>query len=84
MAYRIVISEHARIRLRERAENRISKREIERRLENTLRLGVKPGPDLAVRVYMPDGYCAVCYPSQFGGWVVATVLSPEMREGVAG
>lgn len=77
MAYRVVISEHARIRLRERAENRISRREIERRLASTLRLGVEPGPDLAVRVYLPDGYCAVCYPDVSGGWVVATVLGPE-------
>ena len=78
--YNVVLSEHARERLKERAGGAKGARaEITARLIATLRLGVVPGPDLGVAVYLPEGYKAICYPVPEGRWVVATVLEPEME-----
>jgi hypothetical protein len=77
--YRVSLSVHAKERLRQRAGSlRHSRDQITGRLKATLRMGVAPGPDLAVTVYLPDGYQAICYPLATGGWLVATVLEPEM------
>lgn len=78
--YTVVLSEHARQRLIERAgTDKGARHEIETRLASALRLGVVPGPDLGVTVYLPDGYKAICYPTFEGVWLVATVLEPEME-----
>ena len=77
--YNVVLSDHARERLVERAGTAKGAKEvITTRLIASLRLGVEPGPDLGVTVYLPDGYKAICHPTYQGTWVVATVLEPEM------
>lgn len=82
---RVRVSKHARIRIEGRLGiSRNMRHEIEGRLNTALRLGVVPGPDLDVSVFLGDGYKAICYPSAQGGWVVATVLGPEPeQEGVS-
>lgn len=83
--YTVVLSDHAKKRLVERAGLVGSKtlsaarHEIETRLVAALRIGVEPGPDLGVTVYLSDGYKAICYPTWEGTWLVATVLEPEME-----
>lgn len=78
--YTVILSDHAKKRLVERAgTDKGARTEIARRLIATLRLGVEPGPDLGVTVYLSDGYKAICYPTWEGNWVVATVLEPEME-----
>lgn len=77
--YNVVLSDHAKQRLVERAGTaKGAKREITMRLMATLRLGAVPGPDLGVTVYLIDQYKAICYPTLDGKWVVATILDPEM------
>ena len=77
--YKVVLSDHAKDRLVDYTGTyRGAKEEITRRLIATLRLGVMPGPDLAVTVHLPGKYKAICYPTYEGTWVVATVLEPEM------
>lgn len=88
--YKVVLSDHARERLVERAGTaKGAKAEITTRLIATLRLGVEPGPDLGVTVHLTGAYKAICYPDpgeSRGRWVVATILEPEMvvvaRDGV--
>jgi len=78
--YTVILSDHAKKRLVERAgTDKGARTEIARRLIATLRLGVEPGPDLGVTVYLPDKYKAICYPTWEGTWLVATVLEPEME-----
>jgi len=77
--YTVSISPHAELRLQERLGKKNVREEIVRRLIATLRLGVQPTKDLAVYVYLEDGYTAVLYPKVTGGWLVATVLEPEME-----
>lgn len=83
--YTVVLSDHAKRRLRERVVTAgrktlsAARHEIETRLVAALRLGVVPGPDLGVTVYLSDGYKAICYPTFEGVWLVATVLEPEME-----
>lgn len=80
MSYHVRLSRHAQMRLEERVTlDRDIRHEIRRRLLGALRIGVVPGRDLAVNVRLGDGSTAVCYPSQMGGWIVATILTPEMR-----
>lgn len=77
--YNIVLSDHARERLVEYlGTDKGAKGEITTRLIAALRIGVEPGPDLAVTVYLANRYKAICYPTFEGTWVVATVLEPEM------
>lgn len=77
--YKVILSRHARERLAERVgTDKGVRHEITLRLIASLRLGVAPEPDLGVRVYLRDGYQAICYPTYEGTWVVATVLEPEM------
>lgn len=77
--YDVILSDHARERLIERAGTaRGARADIASRLISVLRLGTTPSGDLGVTVHMRDGYRAVCYPSLQGGWVVATVLPPEI------
>lgn len=77
--YKVVLSEHAKQRLLEQfGTYRGAKEAIARRLIASLRLGVMPGPDLAVTVHLANRYKAICYPVPEGRWVVATVLEPEM------
>lgn len=83
--YTVVLSEHAKRRLRERLPRAgrkfltAARHEIETRLVAALKIGVVPAPDLGVTVYLSDGYKAICYPEFTGGWKVATVLEPEME-----
>jgi hypothetical protein len=78
--YTVVLSEHARQRLIERAgTDKGARAEIARRLTSALRIGTVPGPDLGVTVHLPDRYKAICYPTYEGTWVVVTILEPEME-----
>lgn len=83
--YTVVLSDHAKRRLRERVVTAgrktlsAARHEIETRLVAALKLGVVPGPDLGVTVYLSDGYKAICYPTYQATWVVATILEPEME-----
>ncbi len=77
--YKVVLSHHAKERLAERiGTDKGAKHEITLRLIAALKIGVTPDADLGVRIYLPDGYQAICYPTYEGTWVVATVLAPEM------
>lgn len=86
---RLRFTDHADVRVETRTSVPPKARhEIHRRLMAMIRHGVRRGeemaPDLAVYVGLSDGCTAICYPSALGGWVVATVLGPEMKEVVAG
>lgn len=77
--YNVVLSNHAKERLLEYIGTyRGAKHEITLRLIAALRVGVTPGPDLAVTVHLAEGYKAICYPTWEATWVVATILEPEM------
>ena len=81
--YNVVLSDHAKERLIERAGPsaiRGARAEITTRLIATLRLGAVPDRELGVTVHLPDGYRAVCCPTFEGTWVVATVLPPKEFE----
>ena len=77
---RVRVSGHAVVRFAQRLGiSRDMRHEIQGRLNTALKLGVTPGPDLDVEVPLGGGYKAICYPSAWGGWVVATVLSPDFE-----
>ena len=79
--FRLRVSEHAVVRISERLGlSRNMHHEIQGRLNTVLRLGAVPGPDLGISVLLGDGCEAICCPSEWGGWVVVTVLDRKFRQ----
>jgi len=83
--YRLRTSRHADIRIEERVDLPAkARREIRRKLFGMMcGIGLKRGdtlaPNLDAYIRFGDGYTAICRMNDLrGGWVIATVLTPDM------
>lgn len=53
---------------------------IDRALKSALLVGVTPDKWGAVHIPTAEGWTAIAYPSQFGGWDVVTIYIPSGRD----
>ncbi|MEW6049010.1 MAG: hypothetical protein AB1609_21495, partial [Bacillota bacterium] len=74
----VVVSEHAKLRWRERGgQGPLRPGRIRHHLLATLHVGAEAGPECQVEVGLAPGWRAVCVPQAQGGWLVVTVIREE-------
>lgn len=80
----IYISAHAFGRWRTRVDSKAKRGQvlgiIRARIASALKRGVRTNKQGALELEVKPGAFAVCYPSQMGGWVIATVITRDDRE----
>ena len=79
----VILSDHAQLRLCERAPKirpGRARSRIQRRIAEEQRRGIQTDWDGAVHVMFSAGVWAVCYANAYGGWWVRTIYRRELAE----